>query len=150
VAFEQSPACEGAEGDIPDPIVNFFEADIFAKADVGNVNPWMVPSDAPMGAAITDLEAIGVLKRWPCMRHLPGGGCIAGGGGTQVECFVRPLAVERLTEALDAWLWRAAGGRWGPGGFGFARPMPACRTAMLLGCARVDALGEDPESNPPG
>ena len=34
MAFEQSPACEGAEGDMPDAIINFLKADRCSTADV--------------------------------------------------------------------------------------------------------------------
>ena len=39
-----------------------------------------MPPDATGGADIAPLEAVGVLERWPCVGHLPGGGLIAGGG----------------------------------------------------------------------
>jgi len=34
MAFAQPPTFEGSEGHIPDPIVNFLKANIFADADV--------------------------------------------------------------------------------------------------------------------
>jgi hypothetical protein len=34
MAFEPPPKLEGAEGDIPDPILNVLKANIFADADV--------------------------------------------------------------------------------------------------------------------
>jgi hypothetical protein len=98
--FEEPTEFEGSEVDIPHPIVNFFEADIGSYANVWDVDPSMVPPDAPIGADRAHLEAVGILKRWQFVRHLPGGGGIAGGGGAHVEHLVRPLAVELFTEAL--------------------------------------------------
>jgi hypothetical protein len=34
MAFEEPTECEWAEGDIPDAIIDFFEADICSDADV--------------------------------------------------------------------------------------------------------------------
>jgi hypothetical protein len=34
MAFEPPPECEGAAGDIPDPSIAFFKADVFADAEV--------------------------------------------------------------------------------------------------------------------
>lgn len=106
------------------------------------------PTSAPVGADITPLAAVGVLKRWQCMRHPPGGGGITCSGGTPVACFVRTLQVELRTEAMETLRWRAAVGRWGPDGVGCARPMPVGMTAMLWGGARLEALWEEPEAPP--
>jgi hypothetical protein len=89
MAFEQSPACEGADVDIPDAIVNFLEADLGSSAGGRNVNPLMVPTDAPIGADRAHLEAIGILERWQLIGHLPRGRFIAGGRSAHIERLVR-------------------------------------------------------------
>jgi hypothetical protein len=63
VSCEQPPECEGAEGDIPDAIIDFFEADIGSDADVGDVDPVMVPPNAAIGPDVAPLEAVRICQR---------------------------------------------------------------------------------------
>jgi hypothetical protein len=106
------------EGDSPDAIVNFLEADICADIDVRDVAPLMVPPDATVGADVAPREAVRVLKRCQFIRHLPEGGFIAGGGCTHVERLVRPFwcglpcsmnsgRMPRRTHRADNWDSRA-------------------------------------------
>jgi hypothetical protein len=106
----------------------------------------MVPPDATIGADVAHLEAVRVLERWQFVGHLPDGGFIAGGGCTHIEPLVRPLAVELLAQALTLELLStpSAGGR--AGGFRLHGAMPACMAAILLGCAGLEAFGEDPQA----
>jgi hypothetical protein len=150
MAFEWPAECERAEGDIPDALIDFFEADIGSDADVCNVDPLMVPPEAPVGADITHLEAVRVLKRRQLMSHRPGGGGIAGGGCAHIERLVRALAVARLAEAikLERLSPPSAGGR--ACGLCLQRARPAFMATVLLGLAGFDARGEDPQADPPG
>jgi hypothetical protein len=88
------------------PLVNFLETDIFANATMGNIDPLMVPPDAPIGADVAHLEAVRVFDRWLFVGHLPGGGFIAGGGGAHVEHLVRPLAGVMANPASGKALWQ--------------------------------------------
>jgi hypothetical protein len=110
----------------------------------------MVPPDAPIGADVAHLEAVRGLKRWKFMRHLPGGGCIAGGGGTPVERLVRPLMVELCTAVIELPLLCAQGGAGRAGGFGVQGAMHAFMAAVLWRFARFDALRQDAQADPPG
>jgi hypothetical protein len=119
MAFEQPPELEGSEVHSPDPIVNFLKANIFADADVCNVAPLMVPTDATIGAALAYLEAVRVLKRWQFSRHLPRGGVIAGGGCAPVERLMRTRMVALFAEGVELLLLCAKGGARRSGGVGF-------------------------------
>ena len=148
--FAEPPAFAGAAVDMPDPAVDFLQADIVSDANVGDVAPAMVPPAAPMGADRAPRDAVRRLERWRLMRPLAGGGGIPCSAGTPVECCVRTLRVELLPDASATLLWGAAVGRWGPGGVGWQGPLPACMTAIWSGFARLDAGWAAPESHPPG
>ena len=70
MAFEPPTECEGAEVDIPDAIIDFFEADIGSDADVGDVDPLMVPTDASVGTDVAHLEAVRIFQRREFSGHL--------------------------------------------------------------------------------
>jgi hypothetical protein len=135
---------------MPDTIVNVLKADICTDADVCDVDPWMVPTDATIGADVADLEAVRIFQGRQFRRHWAWCGVIEGGRRWPIKRVVRPLMGARLTAALAALLLSAAVGRWGPCGCGVQRPVQAVMTAMLLRCARLEAFREDPESDPPG
>jgi hypothetical protein len=149
MAFEQPPELEGSEVYIPDPIVNVLKATIFADADVGNVDPLMVPTDATIGADVASLEAVRVLERWKFRRHLPRGGVIAGGGCVQVERLMRTLMVKLVAEVVDLLLLCAKGSARRAGGFGFEGAMPALVAAVLVRFAGLDDRREDAQAHPP-
>jgi hypothetical protein len=54
---------ECAEVDVPDPVVDLLEADVFPDADSRDVHPAAVPADAAIGAEVAVLETIGILER---------------------------------------------------------------------------------------
>jgi hypothetical protein len=143
VSFEEPAEFERAEVDIPDAIVDLLEADIFANAGVRDVDPLVVPPDAPVSTHIAHLEAVGVLERWQLVGHLPWGGFIAGGGGVHVECLVRTLMIERFTEVVELSLLGAKMCPRRSGGVGVQRAIHALMTAMLLRFARFNELRQD-------
>jgi hypothetical protein len=149
MACEQPPACERAERDSPDAIVAFLAADIFPGTGAGDGNPWAVPPDAPVGADVAHLEAVGIVERGQWVGHLPGRGLIAGGGGAQIERFVRPLLVERFTAVIERPLWGAQGGAGRSGGVGVQGAMPPFVAAVLVRCAGCEALRSAAQAHPP-
>ena len=52
VSFMESAEFERAEEDVPDAVVDFFEADILSGADDGDVDPMGVPTNAAVGADV--------------------------------------------------------------------------------------------------
>jgi hypothetical protein len=77
VAFERPAKWERAEGDMPDASVDVLEADIFAKASMGDVDPLRVPPHSPMGPDVAPLETVGVFKRGQSVGYLTGCGVVA-------------------------------------------------------------------------
>jgi hypothetical protein len=82
LSFEPSTECEGAEGAIPDAIIEFFETDIFPGAGGGDIDPLSVPPNAPVGAHVAHLAAVGRLERWRFDGHGTWGRGRAGDGCT--------------------------------------------------------------------
>ncbi len=68
-AFMESAELQGAEIDVPDTVVDFFQADVLSGADGGDIDPTRVPANAAVGADIADLEAIRILERRNFFRH---------------------------------------------------------------------------------
>jgi len=50
VALKEPPELEGAEVDVPDPIVDLFEADILPDADGRDVDPAAEPTTSSLSA----------------------------------------------------------------------------------------------------
>jgi hypothetical protein len=59
LSFQQAPEFEGAEVDVPDAVLDLLEADVFADAGGGDIDPRLVPANAAVGADITHFEAMG-------------------------------------------------------------------------------------------
>jgi hypothetical protein len=70
VSCEQPAECERAAGDMPDAIGDVLEADIFSDADVGDVDPVMVPPDATVGTDVAHLAAVRIFSRRQFGGHL--------------------------------------------------------------------------------
>lgn len=88
-SFVKSAEFERAEEDVPDAVIDFFEADVLTGADAGDVDPMAIPADAAIGADVASLEAVGVLERWKFLGQGTGGWLIDGGRSFLVESFVR-------------------------------------------------------------
>jgi hypothetical protein len=149
MAFEPSPELEGAEGDVPDPIIDVLEADIAPGASDGDVDPLAVPLYAPGGADVAHLEAVGIVKRWPFIGHLPGGGFVTCCGCAHVERLVRPLMVALVAAVVALLLLGVQAGAGRAGGVGFQRALQALVAAVLVRCAGFDARRRDARTYPP-
>ena len=62
---------------------------------------------------------------------------------------MRAFVVEDLAEAVEAALLGAQAAGGGPGGLGLEGAVHAFVTAVLLGLAGLDELGEDAKADPP-
>lgn len=64
---------EGAEVEVPDPIVDLFEAHILPGSDGRDVHPAAVPPpDAAIAANAAHFEAVGIFGRGQLGGHLAG------------------------------------------------------------------------------
>src|SRR5262249_6509480 len=116
-SFQEATESEGAEVHVPDPVVDFLEADVLADAGGGDVYPRLVRAKAAIGADVPNLEAIGIVEWGQLARHRAWRRLIHRGRRPLLERFVGPLLVELAAEAIEAPLLRGhrAGG-W-PGSF---------------------------------
>lgn len=89
VSFVKAAELERAEEEVPDAVVDFFEADVLTGADDGDVDPMVVPADTAVGADVADLEAVWIFERWKFLGHGARGGLIDGHRSFLVEGFVR-------------------------------------------------------------
>ena len=63
MAFVQPAQLERTEVDVPEAVINLFEAHVLAGADDGNIDPVGVPADPAVGADVTELKAVGIFER---------------------------------------------------------------------------------------
>jgi hypothetical protein len=75
--FQQPTACEGPAGDVPHTLGNRLEPDGLAGPADGDVNPLVIPPNAPVGTDVADCATVGVLKWRQCVRPLTRRGCLA-------------------------------------------------------------------------
>ena len=68
-SFMKSTEFQRTEVDIPDTVVDFFQADVLSDADGGDIDPMVVPANATVGTDIADLEAVRILERWNLFGH---------------------------------------------------------------------------------
>src|SRR6266496_1073797 len=63
VALVQTAKLKRPEVHVPDAVVDFLKAHVFADAHGGYVDPAPVPADAAVGADVTHFEAVGIFQR---------------------------------------------------------------------------------------
>src|SRR5262245_34970581 len=149
MTFMQSTEVGWADVDIPDASIDFLATDIVPDAGGGHVDPLMVPPDAPVGAGVAHLEAVGIRERWQCLGPGAWGGVIAGSGCVPVERLMRPRLVELVAEVGERLRLGAQVGVGRSGGFGLQRAMPALVTTVLLGFTGCDELRQYAPAHPP-
>lgn len=59
----QAAKFQRSKVNIPNAVVDFFQAHVFAGAADADVHSFMIPADAAVGADIADLEAVGIFER---------------------------------------------------------------------------------------
>ena len=70
VSFDQPTELERPEVHVPDAVVDFLQAHVFADADGGDVDPSSIPADATVGADVAHFKAIRIFQRWEFLGHL--------------------------------------------------------------------------------
>ena len=135
---------------LPDPIIDLFQADIFSRANGGNLDPVGVPADSSAGIDIPGLKPIGILEGDDPARHRTRGGGIDGRRRPLVQSFVWTLAVEFQTEMVETALLGGHASRGWLGGLGFKGPVHTFVAPILLRFPGLDELGKDPQADPPG
>src|SRR5207249_6659630 len=115
MALAQTAEAQRPKVDVPDPVVDLLEADVFADADRGDVDPAAVPPHAPVGADVPDFEAVRVLEGRQPIRHRPRRRAVARCRRLLVERLMGPLVIELLAEDVEAALLRRETARGRPG-----------------------------------
>ena len=95
------PSVSGPTVDIPDALIDVFEADRGSDANVCNVAPVMVPTEATVGADSRAPRSGQGTQAVEVDAASAGGGGSAGGGCAHVERLMRAREVARLAEAIE-------------------------------------------------
>ena len=134
---------------MPEALGTLLEAAICPGAGGGDVDPLLVPPAAPVGTDVAPLDAVRLVQRRECGRHLPRRGLIACGGRVQREGVVWALDGACLAATSACALLGAPGGRRGMRGLGCERPVPPFMAAVWLGVTRFNALWQEAQAPPP-
>jgi hypothetical protein len=140
---------DGAEEDGPDAIGDLFETDELAGEEVGDVDPFGAPTDAPVRGDLSDFEVNWVVEWRECGGVGPGRGLIGRSGCLLIEGFMRPDMVEVIAEGVEALLLRGTIASRRDRGIGLEITVHTFVTPVLLRRSGLDEIRQDPESDPP-
>ena len=68
-ALVQAAELERSEVDVPETVIDFLEANLFAGTGDGDVEPVTAPANAAVGADVADFEAVGRWRIAGCPRN---------------------------------------------------------------------------------
>ena len=140
---------DGTEVDVPEVVVDLFEADELSGEYVADVDPAGVPSDASVPADPSDLEVSGVLDGGQVFRERSWRGRVYGSGGELSQRFVRSLLIVLEPERVEPSLLSGeVAGRWSCG-LRLEGSVHSFVSSVLLGVRGLDELGVDAELDPP-
>src|SRR5438876_6450213 len=149
MALAQTAEAQRPKVDVPDPVVDLLEADVFADADRGDVDPAAVPPHAPVGADVPDFEAVRVLEGRQPIRHRPRRRAVTRRRRLLVERLMGPLVIELLAEDVEAALLRRETARRRPRGLRLQGTVHPFMPAVLVRAPGLDELRQDAETDPP-
>src|SRR5262245_65461245 len=109
--FVQSAKLQRPEVDVPDPVVDLLQPDVFTDAHDRHVHPAAVPPNAAVSADVPDFKPIGILERRHAVRQRPRRRCVARGRRLLVERLVRSFVGELLTKGVELPLLRREAAR---------------------------------------
>src|SRR5436309_2558907 len=102
VPLVQAAEAQWPKVHIPDPVIDLLEADVFADANRGDVDPATVPPNAPVGADIPHLESIRVLEWRQAIGHRPRRRVVTRRRRLLVQRLMRAVVVELLAKDIEA------------------------------------------------
>src|SRR3972149_2801128 len=148
-AFVEAPEAAVVKVDVPEAVVDRFEADVLLQQSVADGHAVAMPADAAVAADAPHFEMAGILGREQPRRKRVGRWPIDGRRRTLLERFLRALLMVQRPPARETGLLRAARrGRW-PRDLSFKRAMHAFVAGILFGVPRLDELRYDAELDPP-
>ena len=71
-SYVQPAEGDGPEVDGPDVLGDFFEPDVFASKQVGDIDPGSMPADTAVGGDFAGLEVCRVFDAWELAGELTG------------------------------------------------------------------------------
>jgi len=93
-SFMQPAEGDGSKVNGPDVLGDFFEPDVFASKQVGDIDPGGMPADPAIGGDFAGLEVCRVLGQVELARERPGRGFVGGRGHFLPQGLVGPDLVE--------------------------------------------------------
>src|SRR5215468_3521823 len=145
----QAAELQRPEVHVPDPVVDFLEANVLADTHDRDAHPTAVPPNATVGTDVADFEAIRVLKWRDPVGHGARRRRVARRRCRLVQGLVRPLLVELLAKDVEAPLLRPEATRGWSGSLSLQRAMHAFMPAILRRPAGLDQLRQNTETHPP-
>ena len=132
-AFVHPSELERSEVYVPEPIADFFEADVFAGQRVRDADPALLPADPTVAAHEADLKVTGVFEGRELPRQFTPRRSIVRGGRLLGQGFAWALVVVVVPKPVEAYLLRLEiGARWARG-LGLEGPRHALVAPVLLG-----------------
>src|SRR3989454_6723290 len=149
MALAQTAEAQRPKVDVPDPVVDLLEADVFADADRGDVDPAAVPPHAPAGADVPDFEAVRGLEGGQPSPPRPRRRAVTRRRRLLVERLMGPLVIELLAEDVEAALLRRETARRRPRGLRLQGTVHPFMPAVLVRAPGLDELRQNAEADPP-
>jgi hypothetical protein len=146
--FVEATEDHGGKGDGPDPIGNFFEGDRFVGQGNGDKQR-PAPGDVAILIDPANFRMARILQRRQAARQRTRRGMIVRRRHGLVQGFMRPLVVVLGAETGEASLLGRRSGGGGPRGVGFEDAVKLFVRPVLFGVPGIDALGHNPEADPP-
>src|SRR3970282_1910918 len=132
-AFVEAPEAAVVKVDVPEAVVDRFEADVLLQQSVADGHAMAMPADAAVAADAPHFEMAGILGREQPRRKRGGRWTIDGRRRPLPVRFMRTLLIVQRPPARETGLLRAARrGRW-PRGLSFKRAMHAFVAGILFG-----------------
>jgi hypothetical protein len=148
-SFVHFSEAQWTEVDIPDAVIDLFQADVFTTKSLGDADPMSIPSDPTVAANEPNLEVSRILD-W---GHLSGestfGSSVDRSRGLLSEGLMGPFEVVLLAERVEASLLGLEVARRWTGSLGLESSVHPLMSTVLFRVGGFDELRVDPEADPP-
>ena len=136
--------------DAPDKVIDFFKADVFVCESKREGEFIAFEFEVAGTADTSDFEVSWIVGLWQLRRHLSPGIVIDRCRWDPADSLVRSFVIEVIDEDIEAMLLSLMIGFRRTCSLGLECAMEAFMTSILPRFARLDALMDNAEPNPPG